>query len=108
MDLVGDKEVAFSLEIMPSALAELKAVKVLYRRAIADATEEQLRHQPLVETKNRKLLPGVQPLFECEPPIWELRVGDFRVFCEVDKEAQVVYVRAVREKRPHAETEEIL
>jgi hypothetical protein len=34
------QEVAFSIEIMPSALAELKAIKVFYRRRLADAIEE--------------------------------------------------------------------
>jgi mRNA-degrading endonuclease RelE of RelBE toxin-antitoxin system len=100
--------VPFSLAIVPSALAELKAIKVFYRRAIVRAIEEQLQHQPTVATKNRKLLAGAQPSFECELPIWELRVGDFRVFYDVDEQAQVVYVRAVREKPPHAETEDVL
>jgi len=41
-------------------------------------------------------------------PIWELRVGEFRVFYDVDEEAQTVFVRAVRHKPPHKTTEEIL
>jgi mRNA-degrading endonuclease RelE of RelBE toxin-antitoxin system len=100
--------VAFSVQIMPSALEELKAVHVFYRRQIAQAIREQLVHQPTVVTRNRKLLEDPRPSFECDPPLWELRVGAFRVFYDVDDSAQIVFVRAVREKPPHADTEDIL
>ena len=43
-----------------------------------------------------------------EAPIGELRVGTCRVFCNVDEQKEVVYVRAIREKPPHKTTEEIL
>jgi mRNA-degrading endonuclease RelE of RelBE toxin-antitoxin system len=49
-----------------------------------------------------------QASFVFEPPLWELRIGDFRVFYDVDNERQRVYVRAIREKPPHATSEEIL
>ena len=98
----------FAVQIMPSALAELKAIKGYYRRQIALAIEEQLPHQPLVETKNRKLLESPPATFEHEPPLWELRVGSVRVFCDVDEAGQVVFIRAVREKPPHAETEDVI
>ncbi len=42
------------------------------------------------------------------PPIWELRVGDWRVFYDVEEKAGKVFVRAVRHKPPHKTTEEIL
>jgi mRNA-degrading endonuclease RelE of RelBE toxin-antitoxin system len=37
-----------------------------------------------------------------------LRVGNFRVFYDVDEAGQTVFIRAVREKPPHAETEDVL
>jgi mRNA-degrading endonuclease RelE of RelBE toxin-antitoxin system len=100
--------VAFSIQIVPSALAELKAIKVFYRRQIAQAVQEQLAHQPTVATRNRKLLEDPRPSFACEPPIWELRVGNYRVFYDVEEQSQTIFVRAVREKPPHAETEAVL
>jgi mRNA-degrading endonuclease RelE of RelBE toxin-antitoxin system len=100
--------VAFVVQIVPSALDELKSVRVYYRRIIADAIDEQLSHQPTVATRNRKELLAADASFAFEPPLWELRVGDFRVFYDVDEENQTVYVRAVRDKPPHATTEEIL
>ena len=41
-------------------------------------------------------------------PVWELRVGEYRVFYDVDDTEHVVTVRAIRHKPPHATTEEIL
>lgn len=59
-------------------------------------------------TKNRKILVSLIPPFEVVPPVWELRVGDHRVFYDVAEEEEAVYVRAVRHKPPHRTTEEIL
>ena len=98
----------FVVQIMPSALAELKAIKVFYRRQIAHAINDQLTNQPQVETRNRKVLEQAPASFEFEPPLWELRVGSFRVFYDVDEAEQTVFIRAVREKTPHAETEDVL
>jgi mRNA-degrading endonuclease RelE of RelBE toxin-antitoxin system len=99
---------SFAVQIMPSALAELKATKAYYRRQIALAIDEQLPHQPMVETRNRKVLDNPPASFEHEPPLWELRVGNFRVFYDVDGAGQTVFIRAIREKPPHAETEDVL
>lgn len=41
-------------------------------------------------------------------PVWELRVGGFRVFCDVNEAERRVVIRAVREKPPHRTTEEVL
>lgn len=60
------------------------------------------------ETRNRKLLPGPQPPWDQELPIWELRVGEYRVFYDVQEQARLVTVRAIRLKPPHKTTEEIL
>lgn len=97
----------FSIEIVPSAVIELKEIDVFWRRRIVQAIDEQLRSQPTVGTKNRKLLGDPRTTFEGEPPIWELRVGRYRVFYDVDEVTRVVYVRAIREKPPHATTEQI-
>jgi len=105
---MGEKNVPFSVQIMPTALAELKAIAPFHRRQIAQAIDEQLTQQPTTASRNRKLLKDPRPSFEHEPPLWELRVGTVRVFYDVDEAAQLVYVRAVREKPPHATTEEIL
>ncbi|GEM_PF-6470256 len=59
----------FAVQIVSSALEELKAIKVFYRRQIADAIEQQLAHEPTIATKHRKLLENAAPPFEHEPPL---------------------------------------
>jgi len=48
-----------------------------------------LSNEPTVPTRNRK---------EMRPnliAVWELRIGDFRVYYDVDEEESIVYIRAV-------------
>ena len=78
------------------------------RAQVLDKMEEQLRHEPTQETKNKKALPGLNPPWEHEAPVRELRVGKYRVFYDVDEARQRVVIRAVREKPPHKTTEDIL
>jgi mRNA-degrading endonuclease RelE of RelBE toxin-antitoxin system len=98
----------YTIEIRDAAYSELQAIKPFYRRQIVDAIDEQLVHQPNIETKNRKMLAGFQPDFEHDPPVWELRVGRYRVYYDVSEESQNVVVRAIREKPPHITTEQII
>ena len=46
---------AFTVQIMPSALDELKGIKVFHRRKIVDAIDEQLTHEPAVATNRLTL-----------------------------------------------------
>lgn len=78
------------------------------RKAISDEIDRQLVHQPTTITRNRKPLPGLAPTFENVPLVWELRVGDYRVFYDVDETEHVVRIRAVRFKSPSERTEDIL
>ena len=98
----------FRIEITPSALEELKAIKRYYRHRLVEAIDTRLKHQPTNESKNRKQLIGVVPDFEHVPPIWELRVGDYRIFYDVDEIEEIVVVRAVRKKPSHMQTEDVL
>jgi mRNA-degrading endonuclease RelE of RelBE toxin-antitoxin system len=96
----------FTIKIEPSALEDLEALRVFDRRRIVQAIDEQLIHEPSVETRNRKPLVGAQTSFASGLTLWELRLGTFRVFYHVDKD--VVSVRAIRTKLPHQTTEQIL
>ena len=87
---------------------DLKKIKAFDLRKIFDEVEVQLQNDPLETTKNKKTLENLIPPFEAVPPIRELRVGEYRVFFDVNEEEQIVYVRAVRRKPPHKTTEEIL
>lgn len=87
---------------------DLKKIRVHDRRRILDSIEEQLTHQPTLATRNRKLLIDLTPVWEANPPLWELRIGAYRVFYDVDEEEKEVYVRAVKRKPPDKRTEDIL
>jgi hypothetical protein len=55
--------------------------------------EAQLAHEPLVETRNRK------PLRPNPIAPWELRIGDIRVFYEVNAgQPSVVNILAIGQK----------
>jgi mRNA-degrading endonuclease RelE of RelBE toxin-antitoxin system len=97
-------EIRFSIGVA----TDLKGLRASHRRRIVDAVHQKLSHQPLVPTKHVKLLRKLLPPFEAVPPIWQLRVGDYRVFYDVDEAGRTVLVRAVRRKPPHRTTEEIL
>ena len=86
-------------------LAQLRAHQ---RTRILDRIEQQLTHEPTRPTRNKKLLVGLAPTWEHVEPVWELRVGDYRVFYDVDDSARVVSVRAIRRKPPHQTTAEIV
>jgi mRNA-degrading endonuclease RelE of RelBE toxin-antitoxin system len=96
----------YEIEIREVAYDELEAIKPYHRRRIVEAIDQQLTQEPNVETRNRKLLVGFQPAFEHDPPLWELRVGSYRVYFDVSEELKTVVVRAVREKPSHTTTEE--
>jgi mRNA-degrading endonuclease RelE of RelBE toxin-antitoxin system len=87
---------------------------------IVDAAEEQLTHQANRARKRKKLIrPEEQLPFEHLVPVWQLRVGEFRVFYDVSEpegravdqaedDEGVVRIRAVRRKPAHLTTKEIL
>jgi len=98
----------YTIEITEAAYNELAAIKAYNRRQIVDAIDEQLLNEPTSETRNRKPLIGIEPRFEHEPSVWELRIGQHRVFYDVNEEERSVLIRAIRHKPPGATTEQIV
>ncbi len=87
---------------------DLRRIPADHRSLILEGIEEMLTHEPTVEARNRKQLVNLVPPFEAIPPVWELRIREYRVFYDVSKGDRIVYVRAVRRKPAHRSTEEIL
>lgn len=87
---------------------DLRRLGAAQRRQILDRIDTQLTSQPTELTRNRKILVGLVPPWEHEEPVWQLSIGQFRVFYDVDEAAAVVVIRAIRHKPPHKTTEEIL
>jgi len=91
------------------AKSDLRSLRAFDRQRIGDDIDDQLTDQPAVQTRRRKQMrmeEGTLP-FDV-PPGWELRVGDLRVYYDVDEESQVVNVRAIRLKPTHRTTKESL
>jgi mRNA-degrading endonuclease RelE of RelBE toxin-antitoxin system len=96
----------FELRFAAGVEDDLRSIRVYYRNPILDTIEEQLVHEPETATRNRKLLENVMPPWQT--PIWELRVGEYRVFYDVFPTESIVYARAVRKKPRGSKTEDIL
>lgn len=90
-------------------MEDVRALRPFDRVRVLDAIGRGLRHEPTAPTRQRKRLEaGVEMPFETEGPVWQLRVGDYRIFYDVDEEEKKVRVRAVRRKPSHRTTEEVL
>ena len=85
---------AFSIVLSPAAMDHLSAFKVRERRIVLDAIQANLKNQPSIITKQRR------PMRPNALASWELRVGQVRVFYQVQQNAEpnVVYVVAVGRK----------
>ena len=83
---------AFVIEFSPDAREHLRAMRKRDQRIIVDAIAEQLIHQPDQPTTQRKPLEG-NPIAP-----WELRVGDVRIFYDINRDDQVIAVVAVGQK----------
>jgi mRNA-degrading endonuclease RelE of RelBE toxin-antitoxin system len=73
----------YDIFIHELAVEELALLRAFDQRRIITEIREQLTDHPGVPTKKRKCLVDLVPTFEHEMPVWELRVGDFRVFYDV-------------------------
>ncbi|MBI4519186.1 MAG: type II toxin-antitoxin system RelE/ParE family toxin [Deltaproteobacteria bacterium] len=65
------------MKFADAAITHLAGLTARERSTVVDAIEEQLSYEPLVETRNRKLLKP-NPIAS-----WELRVGALHVFYDV-------------------------
>ena len=83
----------FQIEFTPEAVDDLRSLRKHDRQLIVTTIEEQLSHQSTRETRNRKRLRPNQ-LAE-----WELRVGDYRVFYDVDEGNAMIKIEAVGRKQ---------
>ncbi len=79
----------YRIEYSPPSREHLAALKARERALVLDQVDRQLAHEPLVVTRKRKRL---QPNFLAR---FELRVGDLRVYYEVDEGDAVVEIRAI-------------
>ncbi len=73
----------FEISLTPTAADPIRDYRKFEQKIILDTIEEQLRHERLTETRNRKRL-GENPMSD-----WELRVQQFGVFYDLVEEGQL-------------------
>ena len=83
----------FRIEFTPEAVDDLRLLRKHGQQPIIAAIESQLPDQATDEARNRKRL---RPNRLSE---WELRVGDYRVFCDVVAETALVKIKAIGYKQ---------
>ena len=86
----------------------MEKLPVFYQNIIMDKIKENLSYEPSIPSKNRKILINLIPPWDAVPPIWELRVGNYRVFYDVSESEKTVYVRSILKKSGGKTTEDIL
>ena len=88
----------YEIRFAKGALDDLEAVPRFHQGRLLEQIERQLAATPLAPTRKRKPLVGLIPPWDQVRPVWELRVGEYRVFYDVDEDASVVIVQAIRQK----------
>jgi mRNA-degrading endonuclease RelE of RelBE toxin-antitoxin system len=81
---------AYRIEYSPETEAHLRLLTARQRVTVLDSVDEQLTYQPTIETRNRK------PMRPNPLAPWELRIGNLRVYYDVEEEPEaVVHIWAV-------------
>ncbi|MEK6606524.1 MAG: type II toxin-antitoxin system RelE/ParE family toxin [Myxococcota bacterium] len=83
----------YEIEYQPEAAAELQRIRAYDRVRILDEIAKHLAEAPLAMKGRRKKLDLGDGDF-----VYQLRVGEFRVFYDVDENEGAVIVRHVRRK----------
>ena len=81
----------YNIRIVPAADRELLDVPAFYRREIADTIQAVLGSEPMRESRAR-----IKRLRQPATSVYRLRVGDYRVFYDVD--GQTVTILHIRHK----------
>ena len=74
----------FRVEYSPDAENHLRVLTARQQAMAMDAVDRQLAHQPTIETRNRK------PMRPNPIAPWELRVGNLRVYYDVEEQPEAV------------------
>jgi mRNA-degrading endonuclease RelE of RelBE toxin-antitoxin system len=80
----------FTIIYSPEAVDHIQALPKVTQTLVVDQVDEQLRHEPMLPTRKRKLL-RPNPIAP-----WELRLGNVRVFYDAQEKPQpLVKIAAV-------------
>src|SRR6266481_8264500 len=73
---------AYEVVFSDNAREHLRALATAQRKTVLEQIEAQLMHEPIVQTKNRK------PMRSNPLASWELRIGDLRVYYDIQEDPQ--------------------
>ena len=79
----------YQIKLADETEEHLRALSSRQQSVAFEGIEKQLAHEPTVATRNRKAM-RPNPLAS-----WELRIGDLRIYYDVDDEEQIVYILAI-------------
>ncbi|NJL46323.1 MAG: type II toxin-antitoxin system RelE/ParE family toxin [Leptolyngbyaceae cyanobacterium SM2_5_2] len=79
----------YDIEFTQGAIDDLRFLKKNEQQQVIAGIESQLLYEPTIETRNRKRL---RPNDVSE---WELRLGRFRVFYDIESIVRIVKVEAI-------------
>src|SRR5439155_21155581 len=97
----------FAIRFGEHAVAEIARLRAVERRGILNAVEQYLAHKPTEATGRKKMLRDeVSPWHKLRQD-WQNRVGDFRVYYDVNEAEKTAIVRSVCRK-DSSRTEELL
>ena len=84
---------AYNIQIAPKADDDLAAMKAFHRTEVLDAIDERLTHAPTAISRSR-----IKRLRMLDSPEYRLRVGDYRVYYDVDETLRTVKILRVLSK----------
>lgn len=82
----------FAIHFTESALEDIAGLRGRDRQIVFDGIQQQLPHEPVLETRNRKKLRPNRTA------AWEVRIEEFRVFYDVDVDQETVEVKLIGQK----------
>jgi len=98
----------FAISFSLSAKSEFDALKTFDQRRVADAIAAKLIFGPVLPSHGKKNLGNEPANFAYVPPLWELRMADWRVFYTVSMDDRNVLICGVRRKPPDLTTAQVL
>jgi mRNA-degrading endonuclease RelE of RelBE toxin-antitoxin system len=88
----------YEIRFAEGAVADLEELPANRRGSVVDAIERHLSSAAAIPSRSRKELQGLIPPWDQVRPVWQLRVGEYRVFYDVDRDHRLVIIQAIRRK----------
>jgi mRNA-degrading endonuclease RelE of RelBE toxin-antitoxin system len=81
----------FRVDLSSEARSNVRSLTAFQQRAVRDAIQQQLLHQADVRMRNRF------PMRPNDSATWELRIGDLRVYYDIDGDQVTIVAVGVKE-----------